>query len=418
MTFLAMGAITRQLSVIFGGDVRQGMELSRLGPFCCKLEKKSRRNPLASFDFADLNPPTRILLGPGPGMPHPRVVRALGAPTLGHLDPVLLQIYAEEQALLRRVFQTANEWTFAVSGTGTAGMEAALANLIEPGDEVLACIHGYFGERMAEIAVRQGAQVERLIRPLGEIFAPEEIEAALGRKKYKLMTLVHAETSTGAEQRGIGEIAAAAHRHGALLVLDTVTSLGGIPVLIDEWDVDAAYSASQKNLGAPSGLAPITVGPRARQVIERRAGPVSSFYLDLKLYAAYWGSPHAYHHTASACLHFGLREGLRVIAEEGLEAGFARYRSNAELLWRGLEEIGAPPYIPLEYRLPCLTTARVPKGIDPHALRGRLLNEYNIEIAAGFGTLKDKVWRVGLMGYSSRRENITLFLAALRELLA
>jgi len=372
---------------------------------------------MASPHFPDLNPPSRILLGPGPGMTHPRVVRALGTPTLGHLDPELLKIYAEEQELLRYVFQTRNEWTFALSGTGTSGMEAALTNLIEPRDDVLACVHGYFGERLAEIAVRQGANVERLNRPPGEIFEVEEIEAALGQKKYKLLTIVHAETSTGAEQLHIREIAAAAHRHGALLVLDTVTSLGGIPVEIDEWQVDLAYSASQKNLGAPSGLAPITVGPRAREIIEKRASAVSSFYLDLKLYAGYWGGAHAYHHTASSSLHFGLREGLRVIAEEGLEDGFARLRSNAEQLWRGLEEIGAPPFIPIEYRLPSLTTARVPPGVDPHGIRARLLKDYNIEIAGGFGPLKDQVWRIGLMGYSSRRENITLFLAALQELL-
>jgi alanine-glyoxylate transaminase / serine-glyoxylate transaminase / serine-pyruvate transaminase len=372
---------------------------------------------MAAPRFPDLNPPVRILLGPGPGMTHPRVVRALSAPTLGHLDPELLKIYAEEQELLRYVFQTGNEWTFALSGTGTSGMEAALANMIEPGEDVLCCIHGYFGERLAEIAARQGAQVERLQRPLGEIFPVEEIEAALKKKKYKLMTVVQAETSTGAEQLHIREIAAAAHQHGALIVVDTVTSLGGIPVKIDEWDVDAAYSASQKNLGAPSGLAPITVGPRARQVIEKRATPVSSFYLDLKQYAGYWGGAHAYHHTASASLHFGLREGLRVIAEEGLENAFGRYRRNAGMLWSGLEELGAPPFIPIEYRLPALTTAHVPAGVDPHKVRARLLDEYNIEIAAGFGLLKDQVWRVGLMGYSSRRENIALFLAALRELL-
>jgi len=372
---------------------------------------------MASPHFPDLNPPTRILLGPGPGMTHPRVVRAMVAPTLGHLDPELLKIYAEEQELLRYVFRTTNEWTFAVSGTGTSGMEAALTNLIEPGDEVLACVHGYFGERLAEIAVRQGARVERLNRPLGAIFEVDEIEAALKQNKYKLLTIVHAETSTGAEQLHIGKIAAAAHRHGALLVLDTVTSLGGILVEIDEWEVDLAYSASQKNLGAPSGLAPITVGPRAREIIERRSSLAKSFYLDLELYANYWGGDHAYHHTASSSLHFALREGLRVIAEEGLENGFARYRANAEHLWRGLEQIGAPPFIPIGYRLPSLTTARVPPGVEPHGIRSRLLSEYNIEVAAGFGPLKDQVWRIGLMGYSSRRENITLLLAALQELL-
>ena len=367
--------------------------------------------------FPDLNPPTRILLGPGPGMPHPRVVRALSAPTLGHLDPELLKIYGEEQELLRYVFQTKNEWTFALSGTGTSGMEAALVNLVEPGDNVLIAIHGYFGERLAEIAARVGGQVDRITRPLGEIFSVDEIESALKQKKYQLFAIVHGETSTGAEQLHIKEISAAAHKHGALFLLDTVTSLGGIPVKVDEWDVDAAYSASQKNLGAPSGLAPITIGPRAKEKIEKRKSQVGSFYLDLKGYANYWMGAHGYHHTASSSLHFGLREGLRVIAEEGLGKTFARYRSNAEALWQGLEEIGARPFIPIEYRLPPLTTAHVPVGVDPHQVRARLLNEYNIEIAAGFGALKDQVWRIGLMGYSSRKENITLLLAALRELL-
>ena len=260
--------------------------------------------------FTDLNTPTRILLGPGPGMTHPRVMRALGAPTLGHLDPVLLKIYSEEQELLRYVFQTKDEWTFALSGTGTSGMESALTNLIEPGDSVLACVHGYFGARLAEIAERLSASVDRIEKPLGQIFSVEEIKSALKKKKYKLMTIVHAETSTGAEQLHIKEIAEAAHKYGALIVLDTVTSLGGIPVKTDEWDIDMAYSASQKNLGAPSGLAPITVGPRAREAIEKRIKPVSSFYLDLKQYANYWGGAHGYHHTASASLHFGLRERL------------------------------------------------------------------------------------------------------------
>lgn len=367
--------------------------------------------------FPELNPTARILLGPGPSMTHPRVSRALIAPTIGHLDPQLLNLYAEEQKLLRYVFQTKNEWTFALSGTGTSGMEAALANLIEPGDAVLVAVHGYFGERLAEIATRLGAQVDRLLRPLGEIFTVEEIENALQQKRYKLLAIVHAETSTGAEQLHIPEIAAAAHKHGALILLDTVTSLGGIPVKIDEWEIDAAYSASQKNLSAPAGLAPITIGPRAREVIEKRKTPVSSFYLDLKGYATYWGDGHTYHHTASATLHYALREALQLLAEEGLENAFARYRANAETLWQGLEEIGARPFIPIEYRLPPLTTAHVPLGVDPHEIRARLLNEYNIEIAAGFGLLKDKVWRIGLMGYSSRKENITLFLSALKSLL-
>jgi alanine-glyoxylate transaminase/serine-glyoxylate transaminase/serine-pyruvate transaminase len=350
-------------------------------------------------------------------MTHPRVIRALSAPTVGHLDPELLALYAEEQELLRTVFQTQNEWTFALSGTGTSGMEAALVNLVEPGDEVLVAIHGYFGERLAEIAARVGGQVDRITRPLGEIFTVEEIETALKQKKYKLFAIVHAETSTGAEQLHIKEIADLVHQQGALLLLDTVTSLGNIPLKIDEWEVDAAYSASQKGLGAPSGLAPITIGSRAKEKIENRKTPVASFYLDLKSYANYWMGAHAYHHTASANLHYALTEGLRVIVEEGLDNTFARLRNNAEILWNGLEEVDMPLFIPLEYRLPPLTTAQVPAGVDPHQVRSRLLNEYNIEIAAGFGALKDKVWRIGLMGYSSRRENVTLLLGALRELL-
>jgi len=350
-------------------------------------------------------------------MTHPRVLRALSAPTVGHLDPELLALYAEEQDLLRAVFQTKNEWTFALSGTGTSGMEAALVNLVEPGDEVLIAIHGYFGERLADIAGRVGGQVDRISRPLGEIFTIEEIETALQQKKYKLFAIVHAETSTGAEQLHIKEIAELAHKYDALFLLDTVTSLGNIPLKIDEWDVDAAYSASQKGLGAPSGLAPITIGSRAKSKIENRTSQIASFYLDLKAYANYWMGAHVYHHTASANLHYALTEGLRVIVEEGLDNTFARLRGNSETLWRGLEDIDMPPFIPLEYRLPPLTTAQVPTGVDPHKIRAQLLDEYNIEIAAGFGALKDKVWRIGLMGYSSRKENVTLLLGALRELL-
>jgi alanine-glyoxylate transaminase/serine-glyoxylate transaminase/serine-pyruvate transaminase len=363
-------------------------------------------------------PPNRILLGPGPSMTHPRVLQALAAPTIGHLDPELLRLYTDEQDLLRRIFQTKNEWTFSLSGTGTSGMEAALANLIEPGDPVLVAVNGYFGARLAEIAARLGARVDKIEKQLGEIFTVAEIESALGKKPYKLMAIVHAETSTGAEQLNIKEIAAAAHKHEALIVLDTVTSLGGIPVKVDEWEIDAAYSASQKNLSAPSGLAPITVSPRAREVIEKRKTPVSSFYLDLKLYANYWGGAHGYHHTASSNLHYALCEALRILLDEGLEQAFARFRSNSEMLWAGLEQLGATPFIPLAYRLPPLTTAQVPDGIDPHAVRAHLLNEHNIEIAAGFGALKDKVWRIGLMGYSSRSENVSLLLDTLKKELA
>ena len=366
--------------------------------------------------YADLNPTERILLGPGPSMAAPRVVRTMATPPIGHLDPALLEIYVEEQELLRYVFQTTNAWTFALSGTGTSAMEAAMANLIEPGDSVLVAVIGYFGTRLAEIARRLGGQVDIVERPLGEILTVEEIETALKTKSYKVFGIVHAETSTGAEQLHIGEIAKVAHANGALVVLDTVTSLGSIPVNVDEWQIDIAYSASQKSLSAPSGLAPITVSARAQEVIQRRKTPISSFYLDLNLYQNYWGN-HGYHHTASASLHYALREALRITYEEGLDARYARHRENAELLWAGLIEIGTPPLIPADFRLPPLTTAVVPERVDPHALRAKLLNEYNVEIAGGFGALKDKVWRIGLMGYSSRRENVTLLLAAMRELL-
>ena len=295
-------------------------------------------------------------------------------------------------------------------------MQAALANLLEPGDDILVAVHGYFGQRLAEMAQRLGARVEVIERPLGEIFTVQEIRAALERKPYKALALVHAETSTGAEQKEIAAISAAAHRQGTLVILDTVTSLGSIPVRVDDWEIDIAYSASQKSLGAPSGLAPITISERAQKIIQQRQTPVSSFYLDLGLYAKYWLEK-GYHHTASATLHYALREALREVWEESLEARFARHRANAELLWEGLEALSAPPFVPAAYRLPPLTTARVPAGVDPHAVRARLLADYNIEIAAGFGTLKDKVWRIGLMGYSSRPENVTLLLAALRELM-
>ncbi len=367
--------------------------------------------------YTDLDTSPRILLGPGPSMASPRVLRAMVTPLLGHLDPEFLHIMEEEQALLRQVFQTQNELTLTISGTGSAGMEAALCNFIEPGDAVLVCIIGFFGERLYEMAKRYGAEVDRLERPWGQVFDPAEIAAALQRKAYKLVALVHAETSTGALQPGIPEIAAAAHANGALVVLDTVTSLGGIPVEIDRWGVDVAYSAAQKSLSCPPGLAPLTVSERARQVLHSRKTPVANWYLDLTGLEKYWFAPHAYHHTASSSLHYALREGLRLVVEEGLEARFARHQANAELFWEGLEALDLPPFVPPANRLATLTTPQVPQGVDDAKVRSRLLEEYNIEIAGGFGQLKGQVWRVGLMGFSSRPENIRLLLAALDDIL-
>lgn len=368
--------------------------------------------------FKDLEISPRILLGPGPSMVPARVLSALSMPVTGHLDPEFLALMQEVQELLRYTFQTENELTVPVSGTGSAGMEAALCNLIEPGDRVLVAIMGYFGERLYEIAGRYGAQVDRLERPWGQVFETDEVKAALDKKDYKLLALVHGETSTGVLQTGIADIAAAAHQNGTLVVLDTVATLSGVPVEVDAWDVDIVFSGSQKNISAPPGLAPLTVSPRAREVLRNRSTPVGNWYLDLSLLEKYWGKERTYHHTAPVNMNYALREALRLIAEEGLQARFERHRTNGEMLWAGLEEIDISMLIPSEYRLPVLTTALVPSGVDALEVRKRLMADYNLEIAGGFGPLQGKIWRIGLMGYSSRPEHVLLLLAALREILS
>ena len=367
--------------------------------------------------YQDLNISPRILLGAGPSMVAPRVLNALSAPVIGHLDPEFLALMQEVQERLRYVFQTENELTVPVSGTGSAGMEASLCNFIEPGDNVLVAVLGYFGERLAEIAGRYGAQVDRIDRPWGEVFDPDEVKTALGQKKYKLLALVHAETSTGVLQPGIAEIAAAAHQNGTLVVMDAVTSLGGLPVEIDAWDVDVAFSGTQKSISAPPGLAPVTIAPRAREVLRNRSTPVRNWYLDLSLLEKYWGSERTYHHTAPINSNYALREALRLVVEEGLEARFERHMANAKMLWAGLEDLDLSLLVPEENRLPTLTTTIVPPGVNALEIRKQLLNDYNLEIAGGFGPLAGQIWRIGLMGFSSRRENVLLLLAALREIL-
>jgi alanine-glyoxylate transaminase/serine-glyoxylate transaminase/serine-pyruvate transaminase len=338
-------------------------------------------------------------------------------PLTGHLDPQFVGLMDEVQELLRFVFQTKNRLTIPVSGTGSAGMEAALCNFIEPGDAVLVGVNGYFGERLCEMARRYGALVRRLERPWGDVFTVDEIELALRDHPAKLIALVHAETSTGALQP-LEDVADVVHEHGGLLVVDCVTSLGGLPVTIDTWDVDVAYSGTQKCLSCPPGLAPLTVGPRALQVLRTRETTVSGWYLDLALIEKYWGSERTYHHTAPISLNFALREALRLVHEEGLEVRFERHRANAKLLWEGLEALGLELAVPLDHRLPTLTTVSIPEGVDEAAIRRSLLQQYNIEVAGGLGASKGRVLRIGLMGYSSRRENVTLLLAALRQLLA
>jgi alanine-glyoxylate transaminase/serine-glyoxylate transaminase/serine-pyruvate transaminase len=364
----------------------------------------------------ELNPPTRLLLGPGPSPVHPRVMRALAAPVLGHLDPALLAMLEETRGLLRAVFGTSNELTLAVSGTGMAGMEAVLGAVLAPGDRVVVCTAGFFGNRLAELAGRLGAEVTKVEKEWGAVFEPGEVERAVAAARPKAVAIVHAETSTGALQplEALGEIA---RKRDALLLVDCVTSLGGAPLRVDEWGIDAAYSAAQKCLGCPPGLAPVTAGPRARAAMAARRGPSAAWYFDLDLLDRYWGGDHAYHHTISSTLVYALREGLRVVLEEGLEARWARHRANAEMLWDGLEAMGLALHVadPAR-RIPSLTTVRVPDGVDEAAVRARLRDDYGIEIGAGLGPLKGRVWRIGLMGHGSQRANVLLLLAALVEL--
>ena len=339
--------------------------------------------------YTDLNVVARTLLGPGPSMAHPRVLSALSYPLIGHLDPQFIALMNETQELLRYTFQTENRLTIPISGTGSAAMEAALCNFIEPGDSVLIGVNGYFGERLCVMAGRYGAEVRRIERPWGEVFTVEEVESALQDRPAKLVALVHAETSTGACQPMEG-MADVVHRNGGLLVMDCVTSLGGAPVLIDEWGVDVAYSGTQKCLSCPPGLGPLTISPHAVDVLRSRKTPVANWYLDLTMIEKYWGTQRTYHHTAPISMNYALREALRIVQEEGLENRFARHRANAELLWNGLESLGLGLLVPLPNRLPMLTTVLVPSGVDGANIQRRLLDDYNLEIAGGPGCSQGK----------------------------
>ena len=363
-----------------------------------------------------LNPSPRILLGPGPSPVHPRVLAALGMPLLGHLDPEFVTLMDETQGLLRHVFRTENRLTMAVSGTGSAGMEAVVVNLIEPGDKMLVCVNGVFGGRMVDVAQRAGAEVTAIERPFGEIFDPQEIRDAVRKVGPKLVGIVQAETSTGAWQP-IPEIAKIAHEGGAMIAIDTVTGLGGIPVEIDAWGIDAAYSGTQKCLSCPPGLAPVTFSPRAVDVINSRKTKIQSWYLDMTMISRYWGQDRFYHHTAPISMNYALREALALVVEEGLEARFARHKLNHLALKAGLEAMGLS-YVTAEGQgLPQLNCVRIPDEIDDLVVRKRLLNEWGIEIGGGLGALKGKAWRIGLMGFGSRRINVTLVLAALETCL-
>ena len=362
------------------------------------------------------NLPARILMGPGPSMVDPRVYQAMAAPLVGHLDPEFVHLMDRTQELLRYTFRTENKLTIPVSGTGSAAMEASIANSVEPGTPVLICINGYFGERLADMAKRYGGDVSTIHRPWGEVFTPSEIEQALREKPAKVVAIVHAETSTGAEQP-LDEIAKIVHNHGAILIVDAVTSLGGVPLSVDEIGIDICYSGTQKCISAPPGLGPITFNERALNLIQSRNAPVISWYLDMSLVQSYWGPNRTYHHTAPITMNYALYEALRIIAEEGIENRWARHRANSEMFWEGLEDLNLKCFIPKEHRLTSLCTIQIPEGVDDAAVRKSLLEDYNIEISGGLGSLKGKIWRVGLMGYTSRKENILLLLAALKKIL-
>lgn len=365
----------------------------------------------------DFIPPRRVLLGPGPSTVHPRVLNAMGTPLIGHLDPAFLSLMNDVQTLLRQTFATENPFTIAISGTGSAGMEAAIVNLVEPGDAVVVGVNGIFGTRLATIVERCGGKAIRIESPWGRIIEPDAIEAAIRNVgSVKAVAIVHAETSTGAWQplEPIGKIC---REHNVLYIADAVTSLGGVPVEVDRWGIDACYSATQKCLSCPPGLAPFTLSQRAVSVMKERRTPCSSWYLDMSLVAEYWSDrSRAYHHTAPISMLYALREALRLVEEEGNAVRYARHQLNGDALTAGLMAIGFNPLPAEGQRLPMLSCVTVPDHIDEAAVRAQLLDRFGIEIGGGLGPLKGKVWRVGLMGESCTEDNVLTLLNALEEL--
>lgn len=362
-------------------------------------------------------PPVRVLLGPGPSECAPEVQLALARPTLGHLDPEFLRLMDEIRGALRALVGTESELAFPVSGTGSSGMEAVLVNLLEPGDAVLIGVNGYFGERLCEIARRCGAEVTRVEGEWGRALTPDDVRRAAGGRRFRLLALVHGETSTGVHTALEG-MNAVADDLGALLVADCVTTLGGMPLHMDSLGVDALYSGTQKCLAAPCGLAPVAFGPRALERLDGRKRPVQSWYLDLSLVKSYWGQERVYHHTAPIQNLYGLHEALRLLHDEGLEARWVRHERHARALWTGLAALGLELPVPERERLFPLTAVRIPEGVDDVRARRFLLERYSIEIGGGLGAFKGRVWRIGLMGVGARRSNVELVLSALRAALA
>jgi alanine-glyoxylate transaminase/serine-glyoxylate transaminase/serine-pyruvate transaminase len=363
------------------------------------------------------SPPKRLLLGPGPSEVYPSVLEQMSRPLLGHLDPVFLQLMDQIRHFLKQTFETENKLTLAMSGTGSSGMETVFVNLIEPGEKVIICINGVFGGRMADVAGRAGANVIRIEQDWGHVFQPEQIDAALNQHPDAvLVAIVHAETSTGARQP-LEEIARIVRSHDKLLVVDTVTSLGGISVGVDRVGIDAAYSGTQKCLSAPPGLSPVTFGERAVEKLNRRKTKVQSWYLDLTMIQNYWGEERFYHHTAPISMSYALHEALRQLLNDGLEASFRRHRLNGRALQSALEAMGLKLVVEEAYRLPMLTTVYVPADVEDVQIRQALLEDHGIEIGGGLGPFKGKAWRIGLMGYGAKRENVLRVLAALEDVL-
>ena len=367
-----------------------------------------------------LNPPERLLMGPGPSNPDPRVLASLGKTLVGHLDPYFVELMDQAMGALRAVYRTKNHHTLPISATGSGGLEAIMMNLLEPGDEAIVCVIGHFGQRLHELAVRAGANVRVVEAAPGEIVDPAEVERLLSEKSAALVAFVHVETTTGACQP-IAPMVAVARKHGALVMMDCVTSLGGMPIDIDASGVDAAGSCTQKCLGAPPGLAPITVSPRAMEKVKARKSKPHTWYFDFQLLFQYWGETgatkkRAFHHTAPISSIYGIHEAARLIVEEGLEARWARHQTAHDHLVRGLDTLGLQLFPPPANRAPTINVISVPDGVDEARVRARLL-EMGVEMGGGLGALAGKVWRVGVMGHNAQPDRVDRFLGALGEAL-
>jgi alanine-glyoxylate transaminase/serine-glyoxylate transaminase/serine-pyruvate transaminase len=366
---------------------------------------------------AELRLPDRLLMGPGPSETHPRVLEAFGTPPVGHLDPAFIDVMDDTQQLLRETLRTDNRWTIPVSGTGSAAMEAAIGNLVEPVETAVVPGNGYFGDRMAEMVRRAGGTAVQVETAWGKPLDPEDVRAACAEHDPAVVGVVHAETSTGVRQPGMAEITDAAHDHGAIVVADCVTSIGGVEFRMDEWGVDAAYAASQKCLSCPPGASPLSVNATAMEKIQSREEPVRSWYLDLSLLDDYWGEERSYHHTAPVNNVYALREALRLVNEEGLENRWERHERYSAALQEGLWALELEPVVDADARLPSLTTARLPEGLEPGPIVGTMRDDYNVEIATGLGAFADEAIRVGCMGHGARRGPVLETLGALGETL-